>query len=473
MVYSGRSPFKVSRPCTAVSATPSRASTSAHLLVGSYVAALATAAACLAYVALEANVGFGPVLPIAILASLCIYAESQPVRLSSTTELSVSFLPFVFAAVIFGPLAAMAVGALGLVGEFKPPYLRWATWTTTRVLVGGLTGGVALMIQRMGGTTFGWLLLCVAAAALTESFSDVVLTSVVPVLRGTGTFMSVPRTTWLVTTAAMPLVIPVIAVLAYAYIHISTWTVVLFLLPSFAAQRLFILYREQRDTSQELAMLNGRLAQANLSFATALVATLDARDQYTSGHSAAVALYSRDIAARLGLAPGEQRLAEVCGLVHDIGKIGLPPGLLEKAGPLTLEERRTMEQHSQIGARILANVEDYSEIADIVRHHHERVDGRGYPHGLVGNAIPLMSRIVSVADAYDAMTSDRPYRDAMPSHIARARLAQAAGSQFDASIVNAFDAVLSSAPDAYRLGTQFHTPAAQQSGQSVAVAAVG
>ena len=102
-----------------------------------------------------------------------------------------------------------------------------------------------------------------------------------------------------------------------------------------------------------------------------------------------------------------------------------PPGLLEKPGALTLEERRQMQEHSAIGERILAHVDEYSEIATIVRHHHERIDGQGYPDGLVDEDIPLVSRIIAVADAYNAMTSDRPYRDAMPSRVARLRLAQA------------------------------------------------
>jgi HD-GYP domain-containing protein (c-di-GMP phosphodiesterase class II) len=101
-----------------------------------------------------------------------------------------------------------------------------------------------------------------------------------------------------------------------------------------------------------------------------------------------------------------------------------------------------MEQHPAIGERILAKVEDYAEIAKIVRHHHERIDGQGYPDGQAGSEIPLISRIIAVADAYDAMTSDRPYRDPMPSRVARLRLAQAVGSQFDTNVVLAFEAIL-------------------------------
>ena len=163
----------------------------------------------------------------------------------------------------------------------------------------------------------------------------------------------------------------------------------MFAVPAFAAQRLLLLYRQQRQTPRRWVSRT-RAWPANLSFATALVATLDARDRYTAGHSAAVAIYARDIARRMGLAREEQELVHLCGLVHDVGKIGLTAGLLEKPGALSLEERRQMEQHSVIGERILRNVDDYAEIAAIVRHHHERVDGLGYPDRLEGDEIPLL-----------------------------------------------------------------------------------
>ncbi|MGZ4407806.1 MAG: HD-GYP domain-containing protein, partial [Gaiellaceae bacterium] len=170
--------------------------------------------------------------------------------------------------------------------------------------------------------------------------------------------------------------------------------------------------------------------------------------------SAAVAIYARDIAERLGLSERAQRLAHLSGLVHDIGKVGLPPGLLEKPGPLTTDERFQMEEHPVIGERILAQIEGYDEVAAIVRHHHERIDGAGYPDRLRGDSIPLVSRILAVADAYNAMTSQRPYRDAMPSSVARMRLAQGVETQFDTSVVAAFEAILVSANNAYRAGVQ-------------------
>jgi putative nucleotidyltransferase with HDIG domain len=279
---------------------------------------------------------------------------------------------------------------------------------------------------------------------------DFVLGSLTARLRGRSfrEMAGVASTIWF----AIPLYTPLTAVLVYAYRHVSPWSVVLFLAPAFAAQKLFLLYQEQRATLEQLSLAVARQEKAHLSFATALVATLDARDRYTAGHSAAVAIYARDVAKRLGLSEADQNIAHLCGLVHDIGKVGLPAGLLEKPGPLNLDERRQMEEHPVIGERILANVEDYEEIANVVRHHHERVDGEGYPDKLVGDKIPIIARIITVADAYDAMTSDRPYRDAMPSRVARLRIAQSVGSQFDTGVVAAFEAILAQATEDYRNG---------------------
>jgi HD-GYP domain-containing protein (c-di-GMP phosphodiesterase class II) len=271
----------------------------------------------------------------------------------------------------------------------------------------------------------------------------------------------------------LALYVPVVAVLALAYSELSPWTLALFFIPALAAQRTFVLYQEQRRLAEDLTGANERLERANLSFATALVATLDARDRYTAGHSAAVAIYSRDIANRMSLSEEEQALAHLAGLVHDIGKVGLPPGLLEKQGPLTLDERRLMEEHPAIAERILANVEDYAEIAAVVRHHHERVDGEGYPDALRHDEIPLLARIIAVADAYNAMTSDRPYRDAMPSRVARLRLAQAVETQFDTSVVAAFEAILAGASESYRsgFGERFSLPSVPDSAADLVVVA--
>ena len=392
-----------------------------------------------------------PIWELGVLVAVAIVAERQPVRITSNTEITVSVLPMLFAAVVYGPLDAVIVGAVGLVVDFRPPYLRWLIWTATRTLAGGLAA-VAVLYTLPSTPSAGELALTVVVAALVEATVDSVLGGFTVALRGTGSYGAFLRSVHPVLISSLAVYVPAIAVLAYAYGEASTWTVLLFFVPGFAAQSVYRLYREQRQAAEGLAAANVRLQRANLSFASALVATLDARDRYTAGHSAAVAIYARDIAARMGLPQDKQQLIHLCGLVHDIGKIGLPAGLLEKPGALTLAERRQMEKHSEIGERILANVEDYAEIARVVRHHHERIDGEGYPDGVSGADIPLLSRIIAVADAYNAMTSDRPYRDAMPSRVARMRLAQAVETQFDTSVVAAFEAILATASEDYRAG---------------------
>jgi putative nucleotidyltransferase with HDIG domain len=386
-----------------------------------------------------------------ILAAVAVVAERQPVRIAPNMEITFALLPMLFAAVVYGPLDAMAIGAVGLLVDFRPPHIRWLIWTCTRVLAGGLAG-LSVIIVMPVNPTVGELLIAVLAAASTEAAVDCGLGGVTAALRHNGSYRAFLVSVKPLLISSLAVNVPALVVLAYAYGQASEWTVLLFFAPGFAAHSLYRLYRQQREAAEGLAAANVRLQRANLSFATALVATLDARDRYTAGHSAAVAVYARDIAQRMGLPEKEQRLAHLCGLVHDIGKIGLPPGLLEKPGALTLDERRQMERHSEIGQRILSNVDDYAEIAKIVRHHHERIDGEGYPDRIRRDEIPLISRIIAVADAYNAMTSDRPYRDAMPSRVARLRLAQAVESQFDTDVVAAFEAILAGATEEYRSG---------------------
>jgi putative nucleotidyltransferase with HDIG domain len=388
----------------------------------------------------------GPYWELGLLAGFALWAERHHVRITPNAEMTVSVLPVLFAAVVFGPLDAMIVGAVGLLGDFRAPHLRWVVWTAMRALAGGLAGTAAAAVLSEG-KAFGVLVAAVALAAVVEALCDAFLGAATVSLRGSGSARGFLSSMHPIMTATVPLYTPLIALLAYAYQELAVWSVLFFFGPVFAAQRFYRLYQEERAAARQLE-------RANLSFAAALVAALDARDRYTAGHSAAVAVYARDIAERIGLPPAEQQLAHLAGLVHDVGKVGLPPGLLEKPGPLTLDERRVMEEHSAIGERILGNVEGYSEIATIVRHHHERVDGNGYPDRLQNEDIPLISKIIGVADAYNAMTSGRPYRDAMPSRVARLRLAQAVGSQFDTTIVAAFEAILAEAGEMYLSGVR-------------------
>jgi len=431
-----------------------------------YVVCLVGAAALTA-VALVAA-GYTLVVPVAVgaLAVAAAVAERISVRfavaqrgLTKTEEQSISLLPTLFAAVLFGPLAAAAVGAASMLGDpeltagrdpDRAPRLKWAAYSSTRFISGAAMGLAAQATLAAVPSEFGELIAASLVGAVVGEVLDVFFAALTASIRGRPIRDAIRTVVPVVLTSA-PVYAPIVALLAFMYVRVSPWTLVLFLVPAMAAQRLYGLYQEQRRLAADLSTANETLERANLQFAAALIATLDARDQYTAGHSAAVAIYSRDIAARMGLASGIQEHAYLCGLVHDIGKIGLPPGLLEKPGALTLEERRRMQEHSAIGERILAHVDEYAEIARVVRHHHERIDGQGYPDGFEDEDIPLVSRIIAVADAYNAMTSNRPYRDAMPSRVARLRLAQAVDSQFDTAVVAAFEAILAGAKEDYRL----------------------
>lgn len=396
---------------------------------------------------------------VAVLAALAFAADYGSIRLSASAEVTIASLVCVFAAVVLGPLSGAVVATAGLLRDLPrrdtaQPILRWATWTSKRVLATVAAGLTAIAVRGGTDRSFFWIFVAVTAAFLVETVVGEGLNCVAPAIRRSSAALATLRESLSGDLVSVPLHVPMVSVLAYVYVTISPWSVALFAMPALAAQRLLLLYRQQRETSEALGEANARLESANLSFATALVATLDARDRYTAGHSTAVAIYARDIARRIGLSEREQELAHLCGLVHDVGKIGLPAGLLEKPGSLSLEERREMERHSEIGEEILRNVDDYGEIAEVVRSHHERIDGTGYPDKLAGDAIPLLARIIAVADAYNAMTSDRPYRDAMPSRVARLRLAQAVESQFDTTIVAAFEAILATATEAYRVGRE-------------------
>jgi len=392
-------------------------------------------------------------LMLAVLVGVAVAAERQSVQIGSNTQMSVAALPILFAAVAYGPLPAMLVGGSSVLLDFGRPHARWVIWTSSRAIAGGLAG-VAVLVLPFSASTFVGAVAAVAIAASVEALVDVLFNTLTVTIRRSGSFVETITSMSRLLLSTIPLYTPVVAGVVHAYREVSPWTVILFFLPALAAQRLLVLYQEQRTMARSLRAVNSDLEEANLSFAGALVSALDARDHYTAGHSAAVAIYARDICARLELDEEVQSRAHLCGLLHDIGKVGLPPGLIEKEGLLTVEERAAMQQHAAIGERILSNVRSYHDVARIVRHHHERVDGSGYPDRLSGDAIPLLSRVIAVADAYNAMTSGRSYREAMEPGNAFTRLHRGAGSQFDPVVVRAFLALLDSASPTYLIGAR-------------------
>ncbi len=202
--------------------------------------------------------------------------------------------------------------------------------------------------------------------------------------------------------------------------------------------RILELYHYQQSLQQEVDRKTTELRESNrkvtnlsMQVAMALVSAIEAKDKYTNGHSVRVAQYSREMARRLGKSMQEMNDIYYIGLLHDIGKIGIPDQIINKPDQLTEEEYERIKDHPKIGAKILEKISEIPNIAVGAHWHHERYDGSGYPDGLVGEEIPEVARIIGVADAYDTMTSKRSYRDILPQNAVREELEKGRGTQFD------------------------------------------
>ena len=202
-------------------------------------------------------------------------------------------------------------------------------------------------------------------------------------------------------------------------------------------------YVEQiEQNNAELAHLNLELRATNDELIQTLGSLLDARDRYTYGHSAQVATYAVALGEKLHLPPQELERLRLAALLHDIGKVGIPESILFKAGPLDAQERRIMQAHAEIGYRITRQIHSLAGVAEIIRQHHEWMNGGGYPRNLRGEEILLPARIIGVADALDTMLSDRPYRKGKPVEVAYQEIRRCTGTQFDPQVVEALDGLI-------------------------------
>lgn len=191
------------------------------------------------------------------------------------------------------------------------------------------------------------------------------------------------------------------------------------------------LNRLQKDLASEVEKKSRQNEELFLGIVKSLAAAIDAKDTYTNGHSVRVAEYSAEIARRAGYDVSALQRIYITGLLHDVGKIGIPDAIINKNGKLDDEEYAIIKTHPEKGAAILSNIQDMPELSIGARWHHERFDGRGYPEGLMGEDIPEMARIIAIADAYDAMTSNRSYRRSLPQEVVRAEIEKGKGTQFD------------------------------------------
>ena len=189
--------------------------------------------------------------------------------------------------------------------------------------------------------------------------------------------------------------------------------------------------RLHKDMEKEIRAKTEKLQRAYIQIVEALAASVDAKDRYTHGHSGRVAMYAREIARRAGYSETEQDRIFMMGLLHDVGKIGIQDAIINKNGRLTEEEYEEIKTHPEVGFNILKKITDMPDLVIGARWHHERYDGRGYPDGLAEDKIPEVARIIAVADTYDAMTSNRSYRNLMPQEKVRSEIVRCRGTQFD------------------------------------------
>jgi HD-GYP domain-containing protein (c-di-GMP phosphodiesterase class II) len=229
--------------------------------------------------------------------------------------------------------------------------------------------------------------------------------------------------------------IPTLGSLVVVLAEENAVAVLLLLLPLLAPQ---LAYRTLQRAQRNIRDTIESLADA-----------IERRDRYTANHSTRVAGYTKAMLEELSDIPDQLAQTIISAArVHDVGKVGIKDSTLLKPGPLTTEERLDLQLHTIVGAEIVSRIVDYRLCAAIIRHHHERWDGAGYPDGLSGEDIPIGARIICVADAFDAMTSDRPYRRAMSAEAAIEEVRRNSGSQFDPKVVNAFERVMAVAPRA-------------------------
>lgn len=205
-----------------------------------------------------------------------------------------------------------------------------------------------------------------------------------------------------------------------------------------------------KKINDELKTTYDKLESAYMETIEILRFTVEAKDAYTRGHSDRVSAYSVLIGEALGLSEDDLKTLKIGGLFHDIGKIGIPDSILLKTDKLDDEEYSEIKNHPAIGAHILSNATIFKDIIPIVKHHHERFDGHGYPGKLKGEEIPYLARIATVADSFDAMTSKRSYRDSLPIDVVKEEIKKNSGTQFDPEIAEVFLKILDEQPEEIR-----------------------
>lgn len=404
-----------------------------------YVGILALSAALVGLLTLRQS-EVGDLGALLALLGLTLVLSNMAIELPFAVSLSLTFAP-IFAGILHsGPVGGLLTGLAASISfqeirDRKPLIL--IIGNISQLSLSGMVAGWVYL--RLGGAPMqtGQLMsLSLRSGLLSPTFAVIAFFLVNLSLVGVSVVIrtgSTPRQALgILSPGSYWISLLVLALLGYvmAYlIGVGSWVgIMLLVLPFVAARRTFRVYAE--------------LAEAYTSTVRSLVTAIEAKDPYTRGHSERVAVYAHRLGEHLGLARGELELLERAALLHDVGKIGIELDTLSSPMQLTAEEVRVIRQHPVLGSELVGDVEFLSEIVPVIRHHHERFDGAGYPDGLVGESIPRLARVMAIADSYDAMTSNRAYRPAMTQGQALAEIRRVSGTQLDSQMAETFACLL-------------------------------
>ena len=405
-----------------------------------------TVGSLVAGIALSQSADWEPVSLFLLLLGVSIVSEAFRLE-TRNLNISATFLAVVLAMTLLGPTPAAALGVTTiLINAIK---LR-APWRATLANVSTfaffpLVGGV--MFEALGGDSLltgqvAEFVLAVLVVFLSMNVLNFLLIAIdIAIVDGPSVTDSFRRIYLPITPVELAVGI-LTAGVAFAYQQEDIAVIGLLAVVGLIFQFLLRTSINSLDRKEKLEGRTRQLASLQVGLLSTVLQTLSLRDKMTARHSAAVARYSREIARSLGLDDEEQDLVHTAALLHDIGKFIFPDSILLAASKLTDEEYELVKRHPEQGARLVAQIEGYGPVAEIVLAHHERIDGKGYPNGLVGPQIPIAAKIISVADTYDVMTSRDSYRQPVSSREAIEELRRVSGAQLDGEVVETFISLL-------------------------------
>jgi putative nucleotidyltransferase with HDIG domain len=394
------------------------------------------------------GVTLSPVAPVVkplagVLTVAAVIAELLAARYSAQLTVSAAFVAAMLAVGFLGPAPAFLIPAVSYAATWLVERYRWqallinVAGSSTPALLAAVAFE-AIDPQRSGA---GFVLLLAAASAVTMALNFLISPLLFAILDGTSRSANLRSMKGLV--APVGINIAIVAIIGEIYAELGLTALAFVMVNVIAFTYMARLVVTARERTREYASLSWGVLSG-------LIRTLDERDSRAARHCAAVASFSRDIAKQAGLSKREQELAHTAGLLHDIGKFVLSDRVMERGGELADPDWRGVRRHPDIGAELLRDIGVYGPVAEIVRAHHERIDGRGYPRGLRGDEIPPIARIVAVAEVYDTLTAPDTYRTPMNSFEALNELRRVAGMQLDATYVEALAAVLAGSGTDYR-----------------------